>query len=476
LENGAGESEGEGDSATANGMDNIQAESEASDSSMDDASMLKAGGDFALSRVPEKARYSWMSMALENWSMCGCISSVLLGATLGTRMTLQSAALACILGAVILGAISFAVGFVGCREGLPTAVLCRWAGFGGSGAAVLCVAIAVSLIGWFGIQAAIAGKGLESLLGGPASWGWTLVSGAIVTLVSVLGFRWMVNVAWVTGPAFLVAISWAVARSLARHSISELASMEPRGEQMSILDGTGLVVGGFAVGSAISADMFRFSRSGWGVGVAVLMGRVPALMVYNMAGVVVALAYGSSDLIDLMRASVGWAAVVVVVAGELVINATNLYGTGLAVVAFFDTALGLKIPRRAVTLVCGVLGSALGAAGLLSHFVDFLGVLSVTFPPIAGILLCEYFCVRKFRKDLDSSRKLGSLPSKAPGWVPATLAAWLGASLLGWFIKAGIPCLYSFFGAAVLYALAAWLGALRTCGVTPTESGAQGGS
>jgi len=452
---------------TASGMDSTSDKSEPMDGGH--ANMLEAGDDFALDRIPFEARYSWMSLALENWSVGGCISSVLLGVTLGARMTLQNALLACVLGNVILGAISFAIGSVGCREGLATAMLCRWSGFGSTGTAVVSVAIAISLTGWFGIQSAIAGSGLVSLLGGPPSWVWTLIAGAFVTLVSVSGFRWMVNIAWVTAPAFLAAIVWAVARSLTMHSLAELAAMQPKGEPLTLFDGIGLIVGGFAVGATVCADMFRFSRSSTGVAAAVLLGRMPALVLYNSAGVLIALAYESSDLIALMRSSVGWGAIIIVVAGELVINATNVYFTGLAVVAFCDTALGFQISRRSVTLICGILGSTLGAAGLLSHFVDFLCVLSVTFPPIAGILLCEYCCVRQFRKDLDSTRKSGVLPSEAATWVPTTLVVWLAASLLGWFIKVGIPCLYSFFGAAILYAFAAWCGALRSCGITHTE-------
>lgn len=240
--------------------------------------------------------------------------------------------------------------------------------------------------------------------------------------------------------------------------------MQPKGEPLTLLGGTGLIVGGWIVGAVVSADTFRWSRSRREVVVAVWLGRVPALLIYNMAGVLIATAYGSSDFIALMRSSVGWGAVVIVIAGELAINAVNLYITGLAAVAFFDTVLGWKIYRRAVTLVCSVIGSALGAAGLLSHFVEFLTVLSVVFPPIAGIILCEYCCVKKFRASLDTSRKLGALPEEAPRWVPATLIVWLSASLLGWYVKAGIPCLYSFFGAAVLYAFAACCGALRSCG------------
>jgi len=122
--------------------------------------------NFALQRVPLAARYHCRSMALENFSMCGCLSQVLLGTTLGQHMSFYSALVAVLLGSSMLAAMSVLVGIAGCREGLTTTMLSRWTGFGNAGSALLSFVIAVSLMGWFGIQSAIAGAGLESLCGG----------------------------------------------------------------------------------------------------------------------------------------------------------------------------------------------------------------------------------------------------------------------------------------------------------------------
>lgn len=271
---------------------------------------------------------------------------------------------------------------------------------------------------------------------------------------------WAAFIAW-----FLIVFS-----SFSQHSFAQLAAKQPQGEPLSLLQGTGIVVGGWVVGSVISADLFRFSHSSKSVGAAVLLSRVPAILTYNLAGVVIAKAFDSSDFIAVMRASVGWGAVVVVVAGEFAINAMNLYQTGLAMVAFFETTVGVQIPRPMVTLVCGVLGSALGAAGILSHLERYLGLLSVIFPPIAGIMLCEYHIVQHFSKELAGSIQLGGLPTDSPTWVPATLAVWLASLLLGFLIDAFIPSLETFFLAALLYALAAAGGALRGVGTTPLVS------
>ena len=46
--------------------------------------------------------------------------------------------------------------------------------------------------------------------------------------------------------------------------------------------------------------------------------------------------------------------------------------------------------------------------GILERFTDFLIVLGVAFPPIAGIMVAEYFVVRQWRGVLDTTRERGT--------------------------------------------------------------------
>ena len=148
------------------------------------------------------------------------------------------------------------------------------------------------------------------------------------------------------------------------------------------------------------ADVFRFSRSTSAVVSQVMLPRTLSIMSYMIIGLIVARACGSDDVIYIMNKSVGMGAVVIVVAGEMVINCTNLYFSGLAIVSIFDMC-GCHVPRPLVTIVCGVIGTAAGALGILKKFITFLEVLAVAFPPVAGIISCEYFIVKAFRCRLD---------------------------------------------------------------------------
>ncbi|MEU5693232.1 cytosine permease [Actinosynnema sp. NPDC020468] len=425
--------------------------------------------DFALSRVPASARYSWWSVAVQRFGQMSALSQFLLGATLGFGMGFWEAFLALTFGAVILEVVAVFVGVIGVREGLSTSLIARWTGFGRAGSAVIGLAIGISLIGWFGIQTAVSARGLAGLVGGLPEWGWALVFGLVVTAIVLRGFGSMAWTAYVTVPAFLVLVGWSVWSELSRHSLGDLVASAPPGPALSLVEGTTLVAGGFIVGALITPDMTRFNRSVRDVVKQTLVGVTLGEYVIGLAGVLLAHAVGSADVTMIVTSSVGWVGVLVVVAGTLKINDWNLYSSGLALVNFVGTVFGWQVHRGVATAVVGVLGSVLAAAGILDGFTGFLILLGVAFPPIAGIMVAEYFVVRRWRGELDAARARGVLPAEAPLWVPATLVVWLVSALVGRFVEVGLGSVNSLVVAFVLYVVAGRLGWVRGVGRSRVE-------
>ncbi len=164
--------------------------------------------DFALSRVTPEARRPWFGIAVQRFGQVSALSQFLMGATLGYGMTFGDAVLAFLFGSIILEVIMCIVGFIGQKEGLNTALLARWTGFGEIGASLVALAIGISLIGWFGIQSAISAQSLDTLLPGLLPvWVWSLVFGLIVTAIVAFGFVGMQWLANVTVPLFLVLVA-----------------------------------------------------------------------------------------------------------------------------------------------------------------------------------------------------------------------------------------------------------------------------
>ncbi|WP_327092900.1 cytosine permease [Nonomuraea sp. NBC_01738] len=413
-----------------------------------------ARDDYALDRVPATARYGWATIAVQRFGLLSALSQFLLGATLGMGMTFWQAVLAITLGAAILELVAIALGIAGMREGMSTSLLARWAGFGRYGSGLVGVGIAVALLGWFGVQSAVLGQGISAMLGGSPAWIWAIAGGLVITAIVVHGFAGMAWTAWVTVPAFLALAGWAIAMELAERPLGELISSAPAGPAISLAQGATLVAGGFIVGAVISPDMCRFNRNTADVVKQTVVGISLGEYVLALVGVLLAHALRTGDVVTIVTTTSGTVGVLVLVTATAKVNDWNLYAASLGVTNALHTAFGVKTGRAAVTVVLGVVGTALAALGMADHLVDFLILLGVAIPPIAGIMVAEYFVVRTWRAPLEESRERGELPAHAPGWVPAALVVWVASGLIGHYVTWGIPALNALLSAFVLYVLA----------------------
>jgi cytosine permease len=426
--------------------------------------------DYSLQRVPAGARYSWGSVALQRFGQMSALSQFLLGATLGVGMTFWSAVVAITLGAVILEVVAIFVGIAGMREGLSTSLLARWTGFGRYGSALIGLIIAISLVGWFGVQNAVFAGGLQSLLGGPPLWVWSVITGVGVTAIVVYGFTSMTWTAYVTVPLFIGLCAWSISTELVKHSLGALISSAPPGAHLTLAAATTLVAGGFIVGAVITPDMTRYNRSIGDVVKQTVVGITLGEYCIGLIGVLLAHAVRSGNVITIVTSTSGAAGTVILIAATLKINDWNLYSSSLGFVNLVDQVARRKVSRGVVTLAIGAVGTILSAAGILGHFIGFLDTLGVTIPPIAGIMAAEYFLVRRWRPELEATRAAGAIPAEAPAWVPATIVVWAAASLIGQYLHWGIPALNALVVAFVGYVLAGRLGLTRGVGTSRGEA------
>lgn len=407
--------------------------------------------DYSLTRVPESERYSWFTVAVQRFGQLSALSQFLLGATLGFGMTFWNALLALTLGAVFLEIIAIFVGVAGMREGLSTSVLARWTGFGRYGSSIIGLVFAVSLIGWFGVQNAVFAEGVHSLIGGFPLWAWSIVTGAIVTLVVVYGFISMAWVAYITVPAFLLLAGYSITNALMEYRLGELVSSAPPGEPLSLAAGTTIVAGGFIVGAVITPDMTRFNRSTADVIKQTVLGITLGEYTIGLIGVLLAHALKSQDIIQIVTSTSGFVGTIILVAATLKINDWNLYSSSLGFANSLDTIFGLRVNRATITIAVGALGTFLSAVGILEQFVPFLTALGVIVPPIAGIMVVDYYILRRHREQLRESLRDGALPARQEVLNPVTLVAWVAASVVGFTVQWGIPALNSLICATVLY-------------------------
>ncbi|MFJ5290852.1 MULTISPECIES: cytosine permease [unclassified Streptomyces] len=425
--------------------------------------------DYALSRVPRDKRFGFGSMLLQWLAQSGSISQFTLGATIGVGMTFGQAFLAFTLGAVTLEIVIFAIGLAGMREGLATPLLTRWVGFGRNGSALVSFVIAVSLVGWFGVQNTIFGDSVSSLVGGP-SWMWCVIAGLAVTVLVIFGFKYMAVFAKIVTPLFFALVAWSVISTLTKHSFMDLVHSPAPAQHISLAVAATAIAGGFMTGAIVAPEMTRFNKKGSHVFLQSASSMILSEYIVGMTGVLLGHLVKSNQVSQIVLSTSGAVGVVVVLMSTAKVNDWNLYGSSLGVVNFFQVVFGKRLHRGAVTIVLGLAGTLLSAVGIMTHFTDFLSLLGVAIPPIGGIIVAEYWIVRRMRKPLDETREAQTLPATSPTWVPMSLVIWIAAFCVGKFYDGGIPALNSLITAFVLYAVLGLLGWIKPYGTSTLET------
>ncbi|GER67725.1 cytosine permease [Weizmannia acidilactici] len=410
------------------------------------------GDDYSLSRVPQSDRQSLWNITIIRVGSLATISQFILGASLGYGMTFWEAFWATMFGSVILEIISFLLGYAGAKEGLSTSLLSRWTGFGRYGSSIIGAVIAISTIGWFGVQNSVFAQGIVQSSNGAISLPVAAaITGFGVTILVIFGFKILSATASIAVPAFLLAVAVGIYQVLSNHSIMDLMGSSPAGKPLTMGVATTMVAGGFIIGAVITPDFSRFARNGKDVFWMTMIGTIIGELGINMIAVLMALAARTSNVASIMMQTSGWLGALVVVFSTVKINNLNLYSSSLGFTNIFDTIFNIKLNRGMVTLVIGAIGTILSVMGILNRFTEFLVFLGVLVPPVAGIMVMDYFVLKTHKKELDESRKKGALPESEEKINPVTMIAWVAGFAVGYFVKAGIPSINSLLASAVVY-------------------------
>ncbi|RLM19639.1 allantoin permease [Brenneria alni] len=410
--------------------------------------------DYPVSRVPLNVRLPFFNVALVHIGMLTALDQFMLGAVLGNSMTLSHAFLAIFIGSAIFGLVTLGLGYAGMKEGLSGSLLARWCGFGRIGSVLIGVVIAVSLLGWFGVQNAVFAKALNYALDDKLGFGWSAaISGAALTLLVAFGFNALRFTAKIAVPLFILIVGYISTMTLTGHNIYELISSSPTGVPISISEGATMVVGGCIVASLITPDMTRYSKKGRHVFWMTIMSIIVGEFIVNGLAILIARALNTADVVTIMSQAAGGIGLTAVIFSTLRINDINLYSSSLGIANAIEGLTGKKLGYMSITLVIGFIGTLLSVMGILERFVDFLTLLGVLFPPIIGIMLVDYYILRTHRALLTDSRQKGKLPGieQTPliGW--SAIVASLAGSIVGLTIEWGIPALNSILAASILY-------------------------
>ena len=328
------------------------------------------------------------------------------------------------------------------------------------------------LVGWFGVQNAVFGQGMaeivpftdflgtQEILPGimagitPEYIFWAIITGLGITLLVVFGIKAIANFATVFVPLFVIVVIVAAAIILQNHSLTELLTTAPPGPALSLGAATTMVAGGFIAGAICTPDYARFLKNGTQVFWMTLIGTFVGELGMNLLAVLLAHAMGTENIVDIMMGTSGIIGVIIVVASTVKLNDINLYSSSLGLATMINALFNKAISRNGLVWALGIVGTLLSVIGIINYFTNFLTLLGVAIPPVAGIMVVDYFILKRSRATLDASRAKGELPEKVEKWNPIAIVCWIAGFAVGEvtsIMNVGIPGLNSLILAGVLY-------------------------
>lgn len=415
---------------------------------------MNMADDFSVQRVPLGARLPLWEVMLIRIGMFSSIAQFLLGSTLGYGMTFKDAFVASFLGTIILEVVSFLIGVIGAREGMATSLLTRWTGFGKYGSALVGLVFAIGAAGWFGVQNSEFAIGVDRVFHGTLGFELTaLLCGLFVTLIVVFGFKWLSWTARIAVPLFVLVMGYGVIQVFMHHSSLTLFTAPGPGAPISIATGATMVAGSFMIGAVITPDMSRYCKGSKDVFWMTLIGTLVGEIGINLISVLMAHAVGSSDIMRITMDLTGWVGLFIVIFATVKINDMNLYASSLGVTNAINILFGKSPNRGAVTIVVGLIGTLASVLGVLNLFMSLLIFLGNVIPPISGIMLVDYFLLKRHRQILDDSRKTEALPwfTEDINWW--ALVSWAIGVVAAYTVHFGISALNSLIASSLAYYL-----------------------
>jgi putative hydroxymethylpyrimidine transporter CytX len=327
----------------------------------------------------------------------------------------------------VIGNTPFALGgLIGSRWGIPTMVSVRPA-FGIRGSYLAAGLNVIQLVGWTAVMLIVCGGAADAI---SKSYGfsnptlWVVLSGAMTTLWAVAGqrlWKWLQRVSVVALLVLCLTMTYLVFEQFGWSKLAQL----PKKNGLPFMVGMDLVIAMPISWLPLISDYSRFATSPrssfWWTWIGYFI--VSSWM--YLLGLMASLATGSPDpsgVVMNLMVKFGWAipALIIVLFSTFTTTFLDIYSTAVSGLSIFP-GLG----ERNGVLLGGILGTLLAVIfpTLLAyeHFLLFIGAM---FCPLFGIVLVDYFLLRKRVIDPDELYKKDGKYWYKGGINPLAFVAW----------------------------------------------------
>jgi cytosine permease len=427
---------------------------------------------YALSPIPLELRKPWTYHAAAWAGVCFVLAAFMGGGTPLAYVPGPIALATILIGNIVLFTIFFLTSYIGAKHGVSTYLIAEQAvGKWGARAIVNWVLSGIPATCWFGVETWLAGAAIAALLGwdiggpgrlmDPPSATFTMISGIVHAIPPVLGITSIAIVDYISIPAMAALTIYGAYLAVAAVGLGMFTqyvppAYTPQVALINIMATINLVIGLIACGATIAPDTARWIRPkkkevflasllgfflvavfmeiiGMFYGLASIKAGLSPDLAWNIVLVLVKLGVAASYLWPLL--ALAWIL-------QFTTNMINAYAAGLAITA----SIGKSKYRPHITMAAAIFGSILAVLGIVWYWIDFLNALANWILPAAGVIIGEFYVIRKGVVEIKPPKKIEI--SGFIGWLIGGLVAFsLTAARLTYFV----PSVIGFFLAMAIH-------------------------
>jgi len=416
---------------------------------MEDAKGMKSvGKDEALLAVPLAQRQHWMTPAMIFGGLEFTIPVLMIGASLSGSYGMGKIFWILAIGLIVFQWIGNSIqGYIGAKTGRSSSVIAR-SSFGAAQARfIVGLTIFIVSLGWWALQTAVAGNAISAMFGVDyeKQWGlWaviTVIAGLLFAIPSIIGYSSMKWTDYIAVPAGLALIVGCIFYALRNTGFDKIASWHPE-PKITFLAAISLVIGANVSQWVIASDYTRYAKPRWKDNILIPLGIVAVGFPLFYVGSIMSVGVGDADIVNVML-KLGFP-----VWGFLVLwfatwtsQLVNNYSMGLALANMFNINSGKG--RALLTLLGTIIAIFIALAGILDYFTDFLYLTALIYPSIGGVMMADFFLIRKQQ----------FVDHKGWNWM-ATIALVAGTFvgyLTQYVYEFGLPAVQSIIISALIY-------------------------
>ena len=260
-----------------------------------------------------------------------------------------------------------------------------------------------------------------------------------MTMTAMKGTKWMNMLSNIAVP--IILIFGVISIVMAFRDVGGIAGMNAivKEDTLSFAKAVSLGVGSYAVGSVMfTPDIMRFAKDAKTSVIVMII----TIMIGNsfmvFFGAIGSVVYNDPDIMGVL-------ALQGLLAPAFIVMVLNIWSTAQGCVYSGSMSLSsvIKLPRKTLVLIFGVLGIIFACIGFYNMFGTYINFLASTVPPVVGIMLADF--ILKFKNGYP---ELDSLPAADVGGF----VAWIAGFLVS-YINVGLPSVNCVIAAFIVKAI-----------------------